>query len=1126
MAADLLSVLTDELGELFRPITEAVENPLLLPRLLREIGAESDALGGDSLTTALSAVATLVEDAKQLAAAPSPSFADIANVLEAVGNVFQSLRALSLAGGPAQQIETFGIDLVDFLVASYLRRAHPVALQIAALLTLLEPAEIQESQPPVVVNGAVVRNSFSIDRFHLDRISALLHDPVGTLRAAYVTPLMTVDDANAMADKLFPRILGLLRSLGVACRYGFRPGDEQLMGDAAPIVDHSLIVWVADQLMGATAEAGIVFSLSPAERGDLGLLASPFGTLQLQTEAGAWALELDITAQVEGVAYGRHGATLVAGVGTAEVDATFTATLAAPDKGPAFILGSPTGSRLEVGGSVLLAQTSLSEAQQSLALSASVSKATICIMPGDGDGFLQQVLPSGGMQANFDLGIDWSSAGGLSFHGAAGLEATLPIGLATGGVVRVPVAYLGLRADGTGLRVEISIAVALSIGPVQASVDRLGLMIDATFPPGGGNLGPADLSIEFKPPSGVGLSIDAGPVSGGGYLGHAGDQYSGAMELAICDVAVKAYGLIETQLPSGAKGYSALVILSAEFSPGLQIGYGFTLDGVGGLIGIDRMLSMTNVETAIWGHHFDGLLFPRNPVTAAPALMAQIDSYFPAASGRYLFGPLAKIGWGAGILKVLLGLVIELPEPIKLLLLGEVDAQVPVKAPQIVLHIDFAGGIDFGQKLAFFDASLHDSRIERYPIAGDLAFRYGWGDDPVFALAIGGFNPGYQPPANFPTLKRLSLLIGASDVQITGQSYLALTSNTLQFGARIEVTVGSSSLNVHGFLGFDALVEWDPFMFEFDLTAGVDLRVGGSTIASVHLDGKVSGTAPWHVSGDASVSLLFFDISVHVDEQWGDTATAVPPPDPAQLVLAAFQDPGSWSGAVGAEVGAPATMAPAPSDAGTAVLLEPAGGLRVTQRVAPLGQAITRFAGMALGSSLTLAIGAVDVLGATGTSAATEEFALAQFEDLTDDQKLSLPAFTRFDAGVEIGGDGIDLGQSARPRAVPTTLAYDTTIIDSVVPSRAGVRYVLSLDVLSALHARIAAAPAPVPTIRLADQQFVVAGTADLQACTDVAVDGSKFGALSALHAFVTANPSARGTLQVVTTAEVATETA
>ena len=1122
MAADFVSVLIGELVELFRPISQCVDNPVLLPRLLGEIGVESDALGGDSLATALSAVATLVEDAEQLAAAPSPSFTDIANVLQAAGNVFQSLRALSHAGGPAQQIETFGADLADFLVASWLRRAHPVALQVAALLTLLELSETQTPQPPVVVNGVVVRKSFAIDRFHPNRISGLLHDPVGTLRAAYVTPLMTVDDANAMADKLFPRILGLLRALGVACRYGFRSGDDPLMGDAAPIVDHSLIVWVADQLMGATAEAGIVFTLSPAERGDLGLLASPFGALQLQADAGAWALELDITAQVDGVAYGRQGVTLVASAGTAELDATFTATLAAPDKGPAFILGSPTGSRLEVGGSVLSAQTSLSEAQQSLALSASVSKALICIMPGDGDGFLQQVLPADGLQANFDLGIEWSSAGGLSFHGAAGLEATLPIGLAIGGVVRVPVAYLGLRADDTGLQLEISIAVALSIGPVQAVVDRLGLMLDATFPPGGGNLGPADLSIAFKPPSGVGLAIDAGPVAGGGYLGHAGDQYSGALELSVCDVAVKAFGLVETQLPGGAKGYSALVILTAEFSPGLQIGFGFTLDGVGGLLGIDRTLAMANVEAAIWSHHFDGLLFPSNPVTAAPALMAQIDSYFPAATGRYLFGPLAKIGWGAGILEVMLGLVIELPEPIKLLLVGEVLAQVPVKVPQLVLNIDFAGGIDFGQKLAFFDASLHDSHIERYPIAGDLAFRYDWGDDPVFALAIGGFNPGYQPPANFPTLKRLSLVIGAKDVQVTGQSYLALTSNTLQFGARIEVTVGASSLNVHGFLGFDALIEWDPLLFEFDLTAGVDLRVDGSTIASVHLDGKVSGTSPWHVSGDASISLLFFDISVHVDEQWGNPASATPAPDPIALVLAAFQDAHAWSAVVPAGVRVPVTLSGSPSDAGVAVLLEPAGGLRLTQRVAPLGQSITRFAGMPLGSAITLALGAVDVMGATGGDLATEEFALAQFEDLSDDQKLSLPAFTRYDAGLEIGSGSVDVGQSGRPRAVPTTLAYDTTVVDSIAPPLPGLRYLLEEGMLSALHARITAAPMPASAIQLAPDRFVVAATADLQARADILGDGSKFGAMTALDAYVRANPAARGTLQVVTALEIA----
>ena len=154
-----------------------------------------------------------------------PSFGDIAGVLAAVGKAFEALRALSHAGGPAAQLENFGTDLADFLVASYLMRSHSLARQIAALLTLIELEETQELQQPVMVAGQVVRGAYRIDRFHLDRISHLLGDPIGTLRAAYVTPLVTVADANAMADKLFPRIRGLLRELDVPCRYGFRAGE-------------------------------------------------------------------------------------------------------------------------------------------------------------------------------------------------------------------------------------------------------------------------------------------------------------------------------------------------------------------------------------------------------------------------------------------------------------------------------------------------------------------------------------------------------------------------------------------------------------------------------------------------------------------------------------------------------------------------------------------------------------------------------------------------------------------------------------------------------------------------------------------------------------------------------------
>src|SRR5439155_7143213 len=132
------------------------------------------------------------------------------------------------------------------------------------------------------------------------------------------------------------------------------------------------------------------------------------------------------------------------------------------------------------------------------------------------------------------------------------------------------------------------------------------------------------------------------------------------------------------------------------------------------------------------------------------------------APGRYLFGPLAKIGWGDEIVQGEVALLLELPEPLRIFLLGEILVGVPQEKPQLELHISFAGGLDFGKKLAFFEATLHDSRIEAYPISGDLAFRYGWSDDGVFALAVGGFHPHFQPPAAFPTLKRVSITIGSS----------------------------------------------------------------------------------------------------------------------------------------------------------------------------------------------------------------------------------------------------------------------------------------------------------------------------------------------------------------------------
>jgi hypothetical protein len=750
----------------------------------------------------------------------------------------------------------------------------------------------------------------------------------------------------------------------------------------------------------------------------------------------------------------------------------------------------------------------------------------------------------------FSPELVWSNKTGLVFNGNPKVEINLPLSIGLGPITLLNATVALGKAEqqttsAAGIGLRVGVGVRGSFGPVTVVVDNVGFLLTITpysrddvralpadaHPPA---LGSVDVDLQFAPPRGLGLSIDAGPVSGGGYLGVIDDGYAGAFDLKIADVAVKAYGLVQTKLPGGVPGYSFVAVISAEFSPPFELSFGFTLDGVGGLLGINRTIAEDAVESALWAHHLDGLLFPKDPIATAPQLISALQSYFPAAGGRYVFGPMAKLGWGEGIAVGDVALILELPEPLKLLLLGEVMVGVPVGKPQLEVHVSFAGGLDLGKKLAFFDATLHDSRIESYPITGDLAFRYSWGDQPVLAFSLGGFHPHFQPPANFPALKRLAITIGSSVAQLETQAYIAITSNTLQFGARVELTAGTGGFNVHGWLAFDALCEKHPLLLEFDLSAGVELRHGTSVLASVHLEGHLTGPSPWHIAGEASLSLFFFDITVHFDKTWGSIADLLATLDPLPELLAALANPSSWSSVLLPGGHVVVTVVTAPPDAGERVLLDPAGSLRIGQKAAPLGRPITRFGGAPLGKTVQFTIDDLEVFGggAGESRPTTEEFAPAQFFELSDADKLSLPSFSSFDAGLEVAHDAVDLGQSPRTRAVVTPLVYDTTIVDSPTVRRPGKEYVLGISTVFALDAgaggarpgleRYGPAPGAAPRVVLAPDRWVVAGSADLSLEADAGDDGTKLGARLALAQYLAANPDKVGQLQIVLAEEAA----
>jgi hypothetical protein len=547
-------------------------------------------------------------------------------------------------------------------------------------------------------------------------------------------------------------------------------------------------------------------------------------------------------------------AVMRASPGDAHVNASARLDAKAAANAPWIPFGTSDSSHLELSAAhVAFGLSGQVDGDTELTAEIGLDTASLVIDFSEGDSLLKDTVSSQPTKSALSFTIKWSSKTGFALGGQPKLAITIPVQESLAGVATLQAIGFALGATSDGrLEFDAMLTGSTSIGPVKLEVQNVGLAVYIipsadSSPPGA--LGNIDFGFGFKSPTGVGAAIDVACLTGGGFLSHddAASQYAGMLDLTVSDITVKAYGIIQTKLPGGVPGYSFIVALSAEFIPGIQLPFGFSLDGVGGIVGINRTIAVDAIEAALWAHHLDGLLFPKDLIASAPQLIVALDSYFPPANGRYLIGPMAKIGWGDGIVEGEIALLLELPEPLKLLLLGEIEVGVPMEKPQLELHISFDGGLDFGKKLAFFDATLHDSRIESFPIIGDLAFRDEWGGDGSFALALGGFNPHFQPPASFPTLKRLSITIGSSVAQIEAQAYIALTANTLQFGARVEVTAGTGSFNVHGWLGIDALCERHPMSFTFDLSAGIDLRDGTNVLASVSTvicPGRRRGTFP------------------------------------------------------------------------------------------------------------------------------------------------------------------------------------------------------------------------------------------------------------------------------------------
>ena len=824
--------------------------------------------------------------------------------------------------------------------------------------------------------------------------------------------------------------------------------------------------------------------------------------------------------------------------------------------GPAISIPEVTGSRLEIGDF----QFKVDLSADGFKIKAATQKSALVILPSEADGFIDDAMKSKQVRVEFDLGIAADQDRGVYLEGGGRLAVTIPINTSIGGL-RIQSVQLSLDPGGEEGSSELAFTAAtsfgLSLGPVQASVEQIGLTLNALAtgddPPDDAHLLVPPFfyvrKVGFRPPSGVGVVVDSDSVSGGGFLFFDKEkaQYAGVVELTIKErLSVKAIGLVTTRLPDGPKAFSFLIIVSVEFDPPLQLFLGFAIGGFGFILGVHRTLDTDVLREGLHNHTLDAVLFPKDPVANAGRLLATLRSVFPPARGRHLFGVSLIIDWGpAKIISAELALIFEWGENHRRVLLGQLEIVAPRKGkPILEVHLDAVGIWDVDKNEFSLDARLYDSHIAFVELTGDMALRIRHGADPFFLLSIGGYHPAFTVPPEFPRLERVTVKFADSKhLRLILSGYFALSSNTRQAGGKFDFFAGFSGFSIEGFLQIDVL--WQPDVrFEADFDIKVALKYKGHTLLGAHAVGKLTGPEPKRLKGEVSIDLWLFSVSKSFDKVFGDDRppAQLPTVDPLGDLVAALADARSWSARLPA---GSQMLVSLRKRAEGGVLMHPLGELSVRQQVVPLGIRIDRYAGGVPGAERRFDIthARVGVDPVADLPAVSEFFAPAEFIDMSDDEKLARPSFESLTAGVSLQSAGTSYGgqdPASSEEAVASDMDFDDVIVDAdgatVVPDAdvatgpgilRGDLAVLAATFGPAGRSALRATGqarfrAPGAGLRVRASGYVVAGVDDLvdagvTAGTAAQVDGLTYTAASqALEAHLAADPTAVGRFQVV----------
>jgi hypothetical protein len=1065
---ELIAATAAELGRFFTPLTVALEDEDELALFLRRFGISLQATlltGPLGTLTPLRDGVRAISLAAQDAAAHGLQQSDITALFEAARSLFDGSKTIpsTLSGlvpdGMTQQafaqlLPSLAEELLDLLLADYLKEKVPLVAALLNLLDVYRPETIPPAGHPASRGLAYTRHTFD-----WSRIPLLFDDPESWARAAYDWGVSLDSDKLVWRLSRVIELIGavvLVEEMTPAVVAAFMPDWPNRTSPPkmarAPLIRKNVVGDDGSFDAAASGEAGIaLFPVSgkspPSGPTDRGIAAGPY----LEGQAGVSADFGDgFSAQVNGslaavgcivFAVRPSGIEVATGIDATAFSGAFTLELTKRPLGGAAtvtLVGQPGSSRVEVQSLTAAFGGEISNTGHDLYVAAG-AKALKVVLDPSGDGFLSMLL-SGPLEiAAGDLLAGWRAGRGIYFEGGSNLAVTIPVNKTIG---PFKLYKIGLNIDLVdNPSVTGMVTADARLGPLYAFVDGLGLTV-TLVPNQHGALGKYDLAFGLKLPTGYAVALDASGISGGGFLAVADTDYRGALALKFEKFGFSAFAILDTVLPGGQPGFSFVASIFGDFV--IPLGYGFFLTGLGGLIGINRTTNTQALRDVLYAGALDSILFPADPIANAATILDNTAAIFPARSGQYVFGPMARIAFGQpAVIEGKIGVVVELGAELRVLILGALATQLPTKdAPLVSLSLSFFGDIEFAAQTISFDATLQNSRVLTYAVSGDIAARTGWAPRIEHIVAYGGLHPQYPRPANLPDLRPLAINFGTDNPRVTVTAYHALTLNSLQFGARGELYAKGPKVPFVGRLAaegnayFDALIYFNPFAFDAALGGSLSLLVDDEVVMGLGFDLHMSGPNVFVIDGRVWATVFGIDVGFSIHHSWG-VARAIEDAlaDAVALLTAALTDAPVLEG-VGAAAFSNGVRFAEPPPGEDRRALSPAGGARFVQRALPLGAVIEKIGEATLTGAANTFDLQPSIPGQTATPpSAMLDFVRGHFWSLSEGERLRAAGFESHRAGFEIAADTLLVDASA---AITGDYDYEVVVIgddETVAPA-------------------------------------------------------------------------------------------